>query len=69
MNQENKINELEKKIKYLENKILELENIITNNSIKNFNDFEINLDNENIDRCLPFFPEPPNLYRQYAFNN
>ena len=71
MDQENKINNLEEKINSLEKKILDLELIISNNSIKNFDNFdnfnindEVNLDNEIVNRSIP-----PSISRQYAFSN
>lgn len=75
MDQENKINNLEKKINSLEKKILDLELIISNNSIKNFDNFninindEVNLDNEIVNRSIDLFIAPPPVSRQHAFSN
>lgn len=73
MDQENKINNLEKKINSLEKKILDLELIISNNSIKNFDNFnindEVNLDNEIVNRSIDLFISPPPVSRQPAFSN
>jgi len=73
MDQENKINNLEKKINSLEKKILDLELIISNNSIKNFDNFnineEVNLDNEIVNRSIDLFTSPPLVLRQHAFSN
>lgn len=79
MDQENKINNLEKKINSLEKKILDLELIISNNSIKNFDNFdnfdnfnindEVNLDNEIVNRSIDLFITPPVVSRQHAFSN
>ena len=73
MDQENKINNLEKKINSLEKKILDLELIISNNSIKNFDNFnindEVNLDNEIVNRSIDLFISPPPVSRQHAFSN
>lgn len=67
--EEEKIKLLEKKIKELEEKVLNIESIIANNTIKNFDDIEVNLDNEVINRSLDLFINPPLLKRQYGFNN
>ena len=76
MDQENKINNLEEKINSLEKKILDLELIISNNSIKNFDNFdnfnindEVNLDNEIVNRSIDLFISPPPVSRQPAFSN
>ena len=73
MDQENKINNLEKKINSLEKKILDLELIISNNSIKNFDNFnindEVNLDNEIVNRSIDLFIDIPLVSRQHAFSN
>ena len=81
MNNNNKLELLEKKIEYLENKLQLLENIIMQNTIKNFDHIvdnndtlntELNFDNENINRSInvsenTFVNSPPNLQRQYGF--
>jgi len=71
-----KINDLEKKISNMQKKITSLEIILNNNSRKNFDNIntqinfnnELNFDDEQIYKSFYFINNPPSLERQYAFN-